>query len=123
MIIYIDENYPKVLVEMLTRLHTLPNNHNFEIVYRTDFDNVKHNKPCVFLFDQSIKRLDLTTQQYYNDGLKVFAFKLLPKTKNDPFEFTLVVLSLWPKFIKYMIKDDSPFVCSFTSTGRHTIKT
>jgi len=120
MIIYLDENYPLELVEMLTKLHSLSTERKYEVVYRQNFEKVKQKKPCVFLFDQSIKGLDLTTLEYFNDGMQVFVFKLHPKSKNDPFKFCLAILSLWPKFLSYVQNKQSPFVCSFTSTGRHS---
>lgn len=112
MIIYIDENYPLELVEMLTQLHSLSIEREFEIVYRQDFEKLKQKRPCVFLFDQSIGGLDLTTLQYFKDGLQVFVFKLHPKSKNDLFKFCLAILSLWPKFLSYIQKQTIAF-CLF----------
>ena len=120
MIIYLDENYPLELAEILNKLHSLSIEKDFEIVYRQDFGELKQKKPCVFLFDQSLRGLDLTTLQYFNEGLQVFVFKLHPKSKNDPFKFCLAILSLWPKFLSYLQNKQSPFVCSFTASGRHT---
>lgn len=119
MIIYIDENYPSELVEMLMKLHSLPGADSFEIIYRQNFEEIKSSNPVVFIFDQKRRGLELTTLEYFNEGSKVFAFKLPPNSKHNPFKFCLALLSLYPKFLFYIKKKENPFVCSFTSSGRY----
>ena len=113
-----DRNYPKYLVDALQLIHTLDTTQLCSIRYWEKQDENETTNPVVFILDRSRQGLDVTTLKHYEAGYRVFAFKLPGKQKIDLFNFSLTVLSLWPKVLDTVKADEKPFVFTYKYGGR-----
>lgn len=113
-----DRNYPKYLVDALQLINTLDTAKLCSIRYWEKQDENETNNPVVFILDRSRKGLDITTLKHYEAGYRVFAFKLIGKQKIDLFNFSLTVLSLWPKVLDTVKTEEKAFVFTYKYGGR-----
>lgn len=114
-----DRNYPKYLIDALQLIHTLDTAKSCHIRYWEKQDENEPDKPVIFILDRSRKGLDITTLKHYEEGYKVFAFKLPGKQKINLFSFSLTVLSLWPKVLNTVqIEGAAPFIYTYRYGGR-----
>lgn len=111
--ICLSKNYPKNLFQALQLLHALHTTRHFTFHWDKNLTNEDAKKTVVFLFDNSVKGLDNTTQEYFQRGYKVFAFKKKPGERIDLYEFSFTVLNLWEKILNTLSADDTPFVCVY----------
>jgi hypothetical protein len=113
-----DRNYPKYLIDSLQLIHKLDSAQSCSIRYWEKQDENETNNPIVFILDRSRKGLDITTLKHYEAGYRVFAFKLPGKQKIDLFNFSLTVLSLWPKVLDTVKAEEKAFVFTYKYGGR-----
>jgi hypothetical protein len=113
-----DRNYPKYLLDALQLIHKLDTAQLYNIRYWEKQDENETNNPVVFILDRGKRGLDITTLKHYEAGYRVFAFKLPGKQKIDLFNFSLTVLSLWPKVLETVKAEERPFVFTYKYGGR-----
>ena len=118
MIILFDQNYPKYVLDALQLIHKLDATKYYRIIYWTNEVVIDQSKPVVFLLDRSLKGIDIVTKKHYEDGYKVFAFKLKRKAKMDPFRFALTILNIWPKVLETVKIQEQPFVYTYRYEGK-----
>ena len=111
--ICLSKNYPKNLFQSLQLLHELQTNRHFTFHWDKKLTDEDSGKTVVFIFDSSIKGLDNTTEEYFQKGYKVFAYKQKPKERIDLFEFSFTVLNLWDKILELLKSQDSPFIVTY----------
>jgi hypothetical protein len=114
----LSENYPKDLFEALQILHRLHTTRHFTFHRGANLTGENSSKTVVFLFDCSLKGLDHTTEEYFQKGYKVFAFKKKPKERIDLFEFSFTVLNLWEKILLMVKSEDPPFIVTYRYKGK-----
>ncbi len=120
--ICLSKNYPKNLFEALQLLHRLHMTSHFTFHWDITLKDEDSNKTVVFLFDSSAKGLDQTTEEYFQKGYKVFAFKKKPKERFDLFEFSFTVLNLWDKILLMVKNEDAPFIVTYKYKGKRLKK-
>lgn len=120
--ILFDRSHPKYLLEALKLVHKLDQQGEVALVYYDkSIDEQALNKPVLFLFDYSKKGLEVTTEKYYSSGYRVFALKTKRGEKLNFFELSLTVLSVWPKVLNILTKQDNPFVYTY-KTNNYNLK-
>ena len=123
--IYIDENYPKRLVEILVDLHELQREKFYELIYGS-FPNAntgESDNAILLLLDFKEKKgLEITTLKHYEDGGRVIACKAGLAKKFDRFEFAMTVLRVWPFIIDKAKEEYEPFLYTFKYGGNRLSK-
>lgn len=120
--LYFDLNYPKNLAEALKLVHTLDESQNISIQRTQQIDNIDKENSIVFLIDSAKRGLDIAIDKHFEDGYKVFAFKLKSANSIDFFRLTLMTLSLWPKILQTVSEETNPFVYTFNYNGKYLTK-
>jgi uncharacterized protein YbcI len=120
--IYFDLNYPKNLAQALTLLHDLNQAQDFRIIRTQNIENINKEHSVIFLFDNGKKGLDISTDKHFEDGYKVFAFKLTSAESINFFQLMLMTLKLWSTILNTIQKENQPFVYTFTYQGRSLTK-
>lgn len=116
--IYFDLNYPKNLAEALKLVHNLDESQKLSIQRTQMIENINKSNSIVFLIDSSKKGLDITIDKHFEDGYKVFAFKLNSAEELNLFKLTLMTLKLWPKILSTVKEETTPFVYTFNYNGK-----
>jgi hypothetical protein len=119
---YFDNNYPKNLAEALKLLHDLDKSQVVNVIRTQNIDNIDKENSVVFLFDNSKRGLDVVTDKHFEEGYKVFAFKLYSSDALDIFQLTLMTMQLWPKILNTISKETNPFVYTFNYNGKKLTK-
>lgn len=116
--VYFDLNYPKNLAEALKLVHTLDESKNLSIQRTQLIENIDKENSIVFLVDSAKRGIDIVIDKHFEDGYRVFAFKLKSANSIDLFRLTLMTLSLWPKILQTVSKESNPFVYTFNYNGK-----
>lgn len=122
MVVYLDTNYPKNLVEALKLLHELQEPREYEIVRTQDIKKADIQNSVIFLFDRSKKGIEIVTDKHFESGYKVFAFKTNSTNGINLFRLTLMTLRIWPKVLDTINEEKNPFVYTFTYNGNRLTK-
>jgi len=122
MIVYLDTNYPKNLVEALRLLHDLQEPREYEIIRTQDIRKADIQNSVIFLFDRSKKGIEIVTDKHFESGYRVFAFKTNSTNGINLFRLTLMTLRLWPKVLDTINEEKNPFVYTFTYNGHRLTK-
>ena len=120
--VYFDTNYPKNLAEALRLLHELDDTKHFNIIRTKNIENIDKENSVIFLFDKSKRGLDIATDKHFEDGYKIFAFKLSSTDGINFFQLTLMTMKIWPKILNRIIEEAEPFVYTFNYNGRYLTK-
>jgi len=110
--VYLDINYPKNLVTALQLVHQLQNPPQLDILRTAHFEG-SGSDSVVFLFDRSKKGIDIVTEKHFEAGYKVFAFRLNSVDKIDLYQLSMTVITLWPKILKTLNNESSPFIFTY----------
>lgn len=121
--ILFEKTHPKDLVEALRLVHQTDESKSYNLSYfDKSIDEKKLQHPVLLLFDYNRKGLEVTTEELYNSGYRIFALKTKRKDKLDFFELSLTVLGLWPKVMQILKQNDSPFVYTYKYCGSRLTK-
>lgn len=120
--ILFDKNYPKYVVDAIQLIHKLDSTKYFNVSQWTKEVKETQNKPVIFILDRSTRGIDVTTQKHYEEGYRVFAFKLNGKSKIEFFRFALTVLNIWPKVLETVKTEQEPFIYTYKYGGRKLTK-
>ena len=120
--VYFDNNYPKNLPDALSLLHELNQSQIFKIIRTQNIENIDKRQSVIFLFDNSKKGLSIVTDKHFEEGYKVFAFKLNSADVINLFQLTLMTLKLWPKILNTINEETNPFVYTFNYNGKYLTK-
>lgn len=98
--ILIDPNYPLPLIESLESIHSLQLVKKYEIhTWANGIEEKFSLSDTIFLsVDDSKRGLSESTLKHLEDGYRMFVMK--PVKEQDPFEFIMTVLRVWPFIIK-----------------------
>lgn len=121
--LYFDLNYPKNLAEALKLLHSLDESLNISIQRTQQIDNIDKENSIIFLIDSAKRGVDIVIDKHFEDGYRVFAFKLNSTDSINLFQLTLMTLKLWPKILNTIDKETQPFVYTFNYNGKYLTKT
>lgn len=123
--IYIDENYPKRLVDILVEVHELQREKCYELIHGS-FPSAKkgelENAILLLLDNKKKKGLEIPTIKHYEDGGRVIACKAGFVEKFDRFEFAMTVLRVWPFIIDKANNEYEPFLYTFKYGGNRLSK-
>jgi hypothetical protein len=122
MVVYFDINYPKNLAEALKLVHNLDESQKYSIQRTQEIGNINKENSIVFLIDSSKKGLDIVIDKHYEEGYKIFAFKLKSTDSLNIFHLTLRTLRLWPIILQTIEKETNPFVYTFKYNGKNLKK-
>jgi len=121
--ILFEKTHPKDLVEALKLVHQSDDNKSYVLsYYDKSVDEKLLQQPILLLFDYKSKGLDVTTEELYKSGYRIFAMKTKRKEKLDFFQLSLTVLGLWPKILKTISEKDSPFVFTYRYCGSRLVQ-
>jgi len=117
--ICIAQNYPKNLVSALSLIHQIDTStSDIQIVSDKPLTVSDSSSTVVFLFDKGKRNLDITTENYFKMGFRVFAFKMSSAETLNPFELSLTVLGLWRRMLNEIRGSKFPFVITYTYKGK-----
>ena len=108
--LYLDNQYPASLVRIIKSIHELQFPPNYEVISKDWLPDSNANDTVVFLVDNSKKGLDPHAINYYKDGYRVFTYRKPYGKPYSLFKQTLILLSQWPKILKAIEKESSPFI-------------
>lgn len=120
--LYFDLNYPKNLAEALKLLHSLDDSQNISIQRTQQIDNIDKENSIIFLVDSAKRGIDIAIDKHFEDGYRVFAFKLNSANSINLFQLTLMTLKLWPKILNTLNKETNPFIYTFNYNGKQLTK-
>lgn len=120
--VYFDLNYPKNLTEALKLVHNLDESKNLSIQRTQLIDNIDKENSIVFLIDSAKRGIDIVIDKHFEDGYKVFAFRMKSANSIDLFRLTLMTLSLWPKILQTASKETNPYIYTFNYDGKKLTK-
>ena len=121
--ILFEKTHPKGLVEALKLVHQSDDNKSYVLsYYDKSVDEKLLQQPILLLFDYKSKGLDVTTEELYKSGYRIFAMKTKRKEKLDFFQLSLTVLGLWPKILKTISEKESPFVFTYRYCGSRLVQ-
>lgn len=112
--ICLEQNYPKNLVLALELIHKVDiSTKDIKIHWDKKLTETDADSSVVFIFDKGKRALDFTTEQYFEKGFRVFAFKMATADSLNPFELSLTVLGLWRKVINIIDEEKRPFIYTY----------
>lgn len=121
--ILFEKTHPKDLVEALKLVHQSDDSKSYVLsYYDKSIDEKSLQQPILLLFDYKSKGLDVTTEELYKSGYRIFAMKTKRKDKLDFFQLSLTVLGLWPKILQVISEKKSPFVFTYRYSGSRLVK-
>jgi hypothetical protein len=116
--ILFEKTHPKNLVEALQLVHQTDESGGFTLsYYDKSIDDSKLKQPVLLLFDYSKKGLEITTEELFKLGYRIFAMKTRREEKLDLFKLSLTILAIWPRIIDTIRGESSPFVCTYKYGG------
>lgn len=120
--ILFEKTHPKDLVEALKLIHQSDESKSYVLsYYDKSIDEKLLQQPILLLFDYKPKGLDVTTEELYKSGYRIFAMKTKRKEKLDFFQLSLTVLGLWPKILKAINEKEAPFVFTYRYCGSRLV--
>jgi hypothetical protein len=120
--VYFDLNYPKNLAEALKLVHNLDESKNLSIQRTQLIEDIDKENSIVFLIDSAKRGIDIVIDKHFEDGYRVFAFKLNSTDDINFFQLTLMTLKLWPKILHTVSEETDPFVYTFNYNGKYLTK-
>jgi len=118
--IYIDENYPNKVIELLESLHRLTGNGRY-IINRWGNDELSHEelKGSIFLgIDYESKGVSIPFQKLYEDGYRIFVCKAANTSEFSRFRLAMTLFTVWPSLLKTSEKNQDKFLYSFNYGGK-----
>jgi hypothetical protein len=116
--ICLEQNYPKNLVAALELLHKIDiSTKDVKIHWDKKLTEQDSDSTVVFIFDKGKRTLDFTTEQYFEKGFRVFAFKMATADTLNPFELSLTVLGLWRRVMNIINEEKRPFIYTYSYKG------
>lgn len=120
--IYLDNQYPPGLVDVLTTLINLEPVPSVEIVYRDWNDTFSTNDTVVFFVNFNKKAVDNNIMEHYEEGFKVFVFRK-PYGKNfSIYKQAVQFLTHWNNILKKIDSEPSSFIYSINGKQLKRIK-
>lgn len=118
------KDYPKDLVDAVSLIFALDaEGHHTVKRYDASINDNDFKGAVMFIVDRSRKGLDNTTRDLYMDGFRIFAYKRKKtKDKINFYDFAMTFLTLLPKMITIIKRENSSFVYTFSYKGNRLNK-
>lgn len=118
--IYIDENYPKSVFELLESLHRLSGNNKYEI-YRwgdKEFTGEELNDSIFLVLDFLSKGIEIPYVKLYEEGYRTFVCKVGNTEDFSRFGLALTLFTVWPSILEKSELNQDKFLYSFIYGGK-----
>jgi hypothetical protein len=118
--IYIDENYPKSVFDLLKSLHNLSGNNKYEI-YRWGDKEVgeKDLKDSIFLvIDYREKGISIPYVKLYENGYRTFVCKAGNLDDFSRFGLAMTLFTVWPSILEKSKMNQDKFLYTFNYGGK-----
>ena len=115
--LYLDPNYPKSVVHVLTSLESIQFPQRFEIVTGKWLDEFTTTNTAVFLIDLNKKGFNPVVESHIRDGYKVIAYKKPLSAAFDPYNCALTLVTYWRRILDDVARADGQLLISLSSSG------
>lgn len=118
--IYIDENYPKSVFDLLESLHNLSGNHKYEIHRWGDKEFTDEDlQDSIFLVMDFLKRgIEIPHIKLYEEGYRTFVCKAGNTKDFSRFGLALTLFTVWPTILEKSEDSEGKFLYSFKYGGK-----
>lgn len=118
--IFIDENYPKTVFELIKSLHNLSGNDKYEISRWGDIEVREDDlKDSVFLvIDFMEKGISIPYERLFEDGYRTFVCKAKKSDDFSRFGLALTLFTVWPSILEKSESTQEKFLYSFKYGGK-----
>lgn len=118
--IFIDENYPKTVFELIKSLHNLSGNDKYEISRWGDIQVLEDDlKDSVFLvIDFMEKGISIPYEKLFEDGYRTFVCKAKKSDDFSRFGLALTLFTVWPSILEKSESPQEKFLYSFKYGGK-----
>lgn len=113
--IYIDENYPKSVFELLKSLHSLSGNIGYEIYRWGDYEVREEDlKDSIFLvIDYTERGISIPYIKLFEDGYRTFVCKAGNTDDFSRFGLAMTLFTVWRTILEKSEIDKGKFLYSF----------
>lgn len=121
--IYIDDNYPPKVIELLESLHNLSGNGEY-VVSRWENEElpVEELKDSIFLvIDYESRGISIPFQKLYEEGYRTFVCKAAKAKKFSRFGLAMTLFTVWPSILKTSEDNEDKFLYSFKYGGSRLV--
>ncbi len=118
--IYIDENYPRKVIDLLESLHKLSGNRKY-IINRWGNRELSQEelKESIFLvIDYESKGISIPFQKLYEDGYRTFVCKAANTSEFSRFGLAMTLFTVWPSILEKSESSQKKFLYSFNYGGK-----
>ncbi|MGC4035222.1 MAG: hypothetical protein QM764_04610 [Chitinophagaceae bacterium] len=120
--ILFEKSHPKDLVEALKLVHQSDESGSYVLSYfDKSIDEKSLHQPILLLFDYKQRGLEVTTEELFKSGYRIFALKTKREEKLDFFKLSLTIIGLWPKILQVIIDTQSPFIFTYKYCGSRLV--
>lgn len=118
--IYIDENYPKSVFNLLVSLHELSGNDKFKIYRWEDKEFTDEElKDSIFLVLDFLKKgLEIPNIKLFEEGYRTFVCKAGNAEDFSRFGLAMTLFTVWPSILEKSEEIDDKFLYTFNYGGR-----
>lgn len=120
--LYLDNQYPPSLFNIIKSVHDLQYPQSYRVVFREWRDENNADDTVVFLIDNSKKGVDQHALSYFRDGYRVFTYRKPYGKPYDLFKQTLILLSTWQKILKIIETEKSPYIYTINESTKPLLK-
>jgi hypothetical protein len=113
--IYIDENYPKSVFELLKSLHSLSGNNRYEIYRWGDYEVREEDlKDSIFLvIDYTERGISIPYIKLFEDGYRTFLCRAGNTDDFSRFGLAMTLFTVWRSILEKSEIDKGKFLYSF----------
>lgn len=113
--IYIDENYPKSVFELLKSLHSLSGNNGYEIYRWGDYEVREEDlKDSIFLvIDYTERGISIPYIKLFEDGYRTFVCRAGNTDDFSRFGLAMTLFTVWRSILEKSEIDKGKFLYSF----------
>ena len=113
--IYIDENYPKSVFELLMSLHSLSGNNGYEIYRWGDYEVREEDlKDSIFLvIDYTERGISIPYIKLFEDGYRTFVCRAGNTDDFSRFGLAMTLFTVWRSILEKSEIDKGKFLYSF----------
>lgn len=118
--IYIDDNYPKSVYELLESLHRLTGNSKYEIYRWGDNEVTEYDlQDSIFLvIDYTERGISIPYLKLFEDGYRTFVCKTKNRDDFSRFGLAMTLFTVWPSILEKSEIDLGKFLYSFNYAGK-----
>ena len=116
--LYIDNQYSKLVTDLIHSLHEIDASRKHEVVTGKWESSFTASDTVVFLWETNNRGFSQQILKHYTDGFMVFTYRKPYNKPLDLFQLSLLLLSQWKKILKLIENNSTPFLYTITDSTR-----